>query len=427
MSPTCTSSSASFAFFTSRWTAAQSGGRSSWGCLTMTDRRLARRCSRLSLSLAAFFCSGVALGSPSTFMDSSWSRITFAACWLSGVPSANFALMLLSQIWSRMRLAWSRFSCSTRFCSSSMSLKGFPLPISGSGSSAEAEAGADSGVSSFLPHAASTRSAAMAANRVLRDPANKLGMRPPGYAHLGARTVRWTVRGSKSRESVCCVLCKRRDFASQSVGKPLGASMANRLFCLFVALASVALLACSNKNDAQEQREAEAQVAEQVSAGPAALPTMETDPGDSGSDASAGNSEATMNSESGAAPAVTAHAEFDVSSVTPTTASLPPFPFFKDPEGIENNLKGPDAVKSFDRHGFLAGGRYVTQEGREALFQYNLENPDTGRSYSEIEFLRNYENAIAALGGKKISAVQFTPEVVAAAGGRDQIEKHWAA
>jgi OmpA-OmpF porin, OOP family len=203
--------------------------------------------------------------------------------------------------------------------------------------------------------------------------------------------------------------------------------MANRLFCLFVALASVALLACSNKNDAQEQREAEAQVAEQVSAGPAALPTMETDPGDSGSDASAGNSEATMNSESGAAPAVTAHAEFDVSSVTPTTASLPPFPFFKDPEGIENNLKGPDAVKSFDRHGFLAGGRYVTQEGREALFQYNLENPDTGRSYSEIEFLRNYENAIAALGGKKISAVQFTPEVVAAAGGRDQIEKHWAA
>ena len=203
--------------------------------------------------------------------------------------------------------------------------------------------------------------------------------------------------------------------------------MSIRPVCLFVVLASIALVACSSKDEAQEQREAEAQVAEQMPAGPATLPTMESDPGDSGGTSPAEGSASAMNADSSQTPAAVPAAEFDVSSVTPTTASLPPFPFFKDPEGIKNNLEGPDAVKSFDRHGFLAGGRYVTKEGREALFQYNLENPDTGRSYSEIEFLRNYENAIASLGGQKISAVQFTPEVVAAAGGREQIEKHWAA
>jgi len=199
-----------------------------------------------------------------------------------------------------------------------------------------------------------------------------------------------------------------------------------RTIGLFVILTTVALAACSKKDAAQEQREAEAQASAQVPAGPA---TMQSDPGDSGA------APASMSAE-GAAPNATASqggpaqlpmADFDASSVTPTTASLPPFPFFKDPEGLKNNLEGTDAAKAFDRHGFLAGGKYVTQEGREALFQYNLANPDTGRTYSEIEFLRNYENAVAALGGQKISTVQFTPEVVAAAGGREQIEKYWAA
>jgi len=201
--------------------------------------------------------------------------------------------------------------------------------------------------------------------------------------------------------------------------------MAIRSFGLLVILAAVALAACSKKDEAQERRDAEAQVAAQVPSGPA---TMESDPGDSGTNTGGGNAEVATPAEGGPAQAATLPvADFDVSSVQPTSASLPPFPFFKDPEGLENNLKGSDNMKSFDRHGFIAGGKYLTQEGREALFQYNLENPDSGRHYSEIEFLRNYENAIASLGGQKISSVQFTPEVVAAAGGREQIEKYWAA
>jgi OOP family OmpA-OmpF porin len=126
-------------------------------------------------------------------------------------------------------------------------------------------------------------------------------------------------------------------------------------------------------------------------------------------------------------PEAAAPAEFDVASVPQSTVTLPPFPFFKDPEGLRNNRQGTDAMLPFDRHGFLAGGKHVTQEGRIALFDYTLTNPDTARRYTELEFQKNYENAITALGGVKISSVQFTDEVVTAAGGREAIEKHWAA
>jgi len=45
------------------------------------------------------------------------------------------------------------------------------------------------------------------------------------------------------------------------------------------------------------------------------------------------------------------------------------------------------------------------------------------RTYTDIEFRRNYENVITALGGKKINTVQYTYAVMEAAGGRDALEK----
>jgi len=192
--------------------------------------------------------------------------------------------------------------------------------------------------------------------------------------------------------------------------------MTIRTVGLALFLASVALTACSKKDDA---REAEAAASQQVPSGPATLPTE-----DSPTTAEASPSPP---STDGAPQMATVVEDFDVNSVPPTSASLPPFPFFKDPEGLENDLKGTDAVKSFDRHFFIAGGKLVTQEGREALFQYNLGNSPADHHYSELEFVRNYENAVAALGGRQISSVQLTPEVIAAAGGREQIEKYWAA
>jgi outer membrane protein OmpA-like peptidoglycan-associated protein len=193
-------------------------------------------------------------------------------------------------------------------------------------------------------------------------------------------------------------------------------------------LATLALGACSKKDEAQERREAEATAAAQLPSGPAELPTEDAAPGDSAS-TTAGTSDANQPAASGAGPAQmpTVAEDFDVSSVPTTSANLPAFPFFKDPEGLENDLKGTDAVKSFDRHWFIAGGKLVSQEGREALFQYNLGNSPADHHYSELEFVRNYQNAVAALGGREISNVQLTPEVIAAAGGREQIEKYWAA
>jgi OOP family OmpA-OmpF porin len=186
------------------------------------------------------------------------------------------------------------------------------------------------------------------------------------------------------------------------------------------AIALSGLSACSKKDDAAEIRAAEAAAAERLPAGPATMETVDAAP-------AVGT---TLQTTDGAAPVgpatmATVTADFDPASVAQTTASLPPFPFFKDPEGLENDLKGNDALKPFDRHYFIAGGKLVSQEGKIGLFQYNLDNPPSGRPFSLIEFHRNYENAIRSLGGQKISSTQFTPELLGTVGGREALEKFW--
>ncbi len=126
------------------------------------------------------------------------------------------------------------------------------------------------------------------------------------------------------------------------------------------------------------------------------------------------------------APSVTAaNTEFSVESVPVSTAALPPFPFFKTPEGLANNLDDKDSLIGFDRHYFLAGDKLIAVEGKLYHNFMNLGNADSGRQYSEVEFHRNYENAITALGGKKISTTQFTRKIVDAAGGLGPVEKYW--
>ncbi len=117
--------------------------------------------------------------------------------------------------------------------------------------------------------------------------------------------------------------------------------------------------------------------------------------------------------------------DFSVESVPVSTVSLPPFPFFKTPEGLVNNLDDKDSMIGFDRHFFLAGEKLIAVEGKLYHNFMNLGNADSGRKYSEVEFHRNYENAITALGGKKISTTQFTRKIVDAAGGLGPVEKYW--
>ncbi len=114
--------------------------------------------------------------------------------------------------------------------------------------------------------------------------------------------------------------------------------------------------------------------------------------------------------------------DFDPASVPVTTASLPPFPFFKAPEGLESGLDEKDKHVSFDGQYFIAGNKPVMVEGKVFHDNFALQNGD--RTYSEREFQKNYENVITALGGKQINTSQYTDAMIAAAGGRDKIEKN---
>ncbi|MFZ5636058.1 MAG: OmpA family protein [Pseudomonadota bacterium] len=121
------------------------------------------------------------------------------------------------------------------------------------------------------------------------------------------------------------------------------------------------------------------------------------------------------------APAPVATAAFDPASVPESTATLPPPPFFQLPEGLESTYADKDKVVNFDRHYFIAGDKAIPVEGRIYRDRFNLGGG--ARTYTDIEFRRNYENAIQALGGRKINTTQYTYEVMDAAGGRDALEK----
>ena len=123
-------------------------------------------------------------------------------------------------------------------------------------------------------------------------------------------------------------------------------------------------------------------------------------------------------------PADAAPKAFDPADVPESTASLPPFPFFKAPEGLASTLSDRDRNKNFDREHMIAGDKVVVVEGKVFRDRFQLTNPDQ-REYSEIEFHRNYANAIAELGGRKISQVQYTNEVNAAFGGREAVDRHY--
>ena len=121
-------------------------------------------------------------------------------------------------------------------------------------------------------------------------------------------------------------------------------------------------------------------------------------------------------------PAPAPAAEFDPASVPESTATLPPPPFFKAPEGLESTFAEADKVVNFDRQYFIAGAKAVAVEGKIYRDRFNLTAGP--RTYTDLEFRRNYENAVQALGGMKINTSQYTPALMDAAGGRDALEKN---
>lgn len=116
--------------------------------------------------------------------------------------------------------------------------------------------------------------------------------------------------------------------------------------------------------------------------------------------------------------------DFDAASVPESVALLPPFPFFQEPEGLVSTFAEKDRHANFDREHMIAGGKVVAVEGKVFRDRFQLTNPDQ-REYSEIEFHRNYANAIEELGGARVSDAQYTHEVNAAFGGRQAVDKHY--
>ena len=116
--------------------------------------------------------------------------------------------------------------------------------------------------------------------------------------------------------------------------------------------------------------------------------------------------------------------EFDPASVPESTASLPPFPFFKEPDGLASTFDDKDRHSSFDREHMIAGDKVVAVEGKVFRDRFQLTNPEQ-REYSAIEFQRNYADAVAALGGVEVSGAQYTNEINDAFGGREAVDRHY--
>lgn len=198
--------------------------------------------------------------------------------------------------------------------------------------------------------------------------------------------------------------------------------------------ASLSLAACGSQAepspaDAAAGRTAEQEVPEaaaQTAAGVTELAYEDSAPsGGDGSPADLpmeGATEAPAAGPAEAAPAVVA--DFDPASVPESTASLPPFPFFKEPEGLKTTLDDKDRNKNFDREHMIAGGKIIAVEGKVFRDRFQLTHPDQ-REYSDIEFQRNYADAVAALGGVEVSDTQYTGEVLQAFGGRDKVDRHY--
>jgi OmpA-OmpF porin, OOP family len=118
-------------------------------------------------------------------------------------------------------------------------------------------------------------------------------------------------------------------------------------------------------------------------------------------------------------------AGFSVERVAITTTALPPFPFFDAPDGLVGKFKDGKSTVDFGRHFFLAGKTMIPVEGRLYHNTMSLITQDKSREYTALEFHRNYENAIAALGGAKISDSQFTRAIVDEVGGLREVNKSW--
>lgn len=188
--------------------------------------------------------------------------------------------------------------------------------------------------------------------------------------------------------------------------------MRNRLSFVLLLTAATCLYACSQETAAPpaattaELAPAETSMAE---------PRIDSADAERGAEASTGTTQDDP---------VAASGEFDPAGVAESTVALPPFPFFREPEGLVSTFSDKDRHRNFDREHVIAGDEIVAVEGKVFRDRFQLANPEQ-REYSDLEFHRNYADAVAALGGAEVSRVQYTHAVNEAFGGRATVDKHY--
>jgi outer membrane protein OmpA-like peptidoglycan-associated protein len=103
---------------------------------------------------------------------------------------------------------------------------------------------------------------------------------------------------------------------------------------------------------------------------------------------------------------------FDPATVRVSTKPLPAFPYLETPDRLKPMYRKTTEL-GFNQAYFIAGTTLHRVEGRLARQRFTLRNAGMSR----LEVLRNYEQAIAALGGVRVDAVKPTDKAFIAANG----------
>lgn|SRR5690606_5338052 len=108
--------------------------------------------------------------------------------------------------------------------------------------------------------------------------------------------------------------------------------------------------------------------------------------------------------EADAAPDAAGSGAFDIASVPPSGQSLGEWPYLSAPEGYSFRTDPAKGTKDLARVPFWTGQQLVWVEGR--TFESRVEAGE-GKNYSRFEVLKRIDQALTALGAKKLVERSF--------------------
>lgn len=122
------------------------------------------------------------------------------------------------------------------------------------------------------------------------------------------------------------------------------------------------------------------------------------------------------------APKPAPAAAFSIDSVAVSTTTLGAFPYISLPDGVSADEQKGQSF-DFERRFFQAGDDFIAVEGKVSQRMFQLAQ--AGKTYTELEIHRNYENLIKQAGGVKTHAAQMTQAMIDKFGGREKLDKSY--